>query len=214
MPNIKNIIFDLGGPIIEINYQLTSKAFKNLGALDFDMVYSQAKQTNLFDLYETGKIPSETFRQELKAMLNIQHITNPQFDSAWSAMVIDLPKDRLAYVKELGKKYRTFLYSNTNEIHITEATKMMKNNCNIECLNPFFEKVYFSHIFGYRKPHPESFLKLLADKKLLAKETLFIDDTAQHIEGAKKAGLNVMHLVNNVTIYDIPEYIARLGIQV
>ena len=199
---IKNIIFDLGGPLVDIDYNLTSKAFKNLGAHNFDEMYTQAKQTELFDLYETGKISSNEFRQQLKSILCIEHIANDDFDNAWNSMIIDFSPKKLSLLKKLKNKYRLFLYSNINEIHIDCVNKIIYKSCQINNLNSFFEKIYLSHLCGFRKPHPESFIKILQDNHLAAEETLFIDDSKQHIFGAQSAGIKAILLTRDLSIDD------------
>lgn len=200
---IKAIIFDLGGVIININYSLTSAAFKKLGAHDFDKVYSQFKQSPLFDNYETGKIESDVFRKELTELLDLS-ITDEQFDKAWNAMLLDLPQERLDFIKQLRQNYQTFLYSNTNAIHLKKVSELADfNGC--------FVKEYYSHQFGMRKPHKESFEKLLRENGLNASETLFIDDTPQHIEGARQAGLHTMLIDKNNSIFDLPAIIQQIN---
>jgi len=117
---IKNIIFDLGGVIIDIDYNRTAEAFRRLGAFNFDTVYTQSKQDHLFDDYEVGRIDSNSFRQTLQKKLDIQ-VNDEEFDSAWNAMLLDLPKKRLDFIKSLRGKYKVFLFSNTNDIHLKEV---------------------------------------------------------------------------------------------
>ena len=88
---IKNIIFDLGGVIINIDYKKTSEAFHKLGAFNFDTVYSQSKQDNLFDDYDVGKISSTIFRDTLKKRLDLT-ATDEEFDTAWNAMLLRYSK--------------------------------------------------------------------------------------------------------------------------
>src|SRR5579872_3080509 len=117
---IKNIIFDLGGVIINIDYKLTSLAFNKLGAKNFDQAYSQMSQNKLFDDFETGKISSEVFRKLLKEKLQLS-ISDEQFDNAWNAMLLDIPIKRLLLIKELKKSYKVYLLSNTNDIHLKKV---------------------------------------------------------------------------------------------
>src|SRR4051812_47176498 len=113
----KNIIFDFGGVIINIDYNLVVKSFAMIGLPHFEAWFSQQGQRSLFDEYEKGKISSGDFRKTLKEHC-IPGTTDDQIDAAWNAMTLDLPKERLALLMELKAKYRTFLLSNTNEIHM------------------------------------------------------------------------------------------------
>src|ERR1041385_8056059 len=113
---MKNIIFDLGGVLLNLDMRKTRTAFHELGMTDFDNHFTQAKQSGIFDLFDCGKISPEEFRKELKKHLP-NHISDEQIDAAWNAMLNDLPAERLKLLRQLAKKYRLFLLSNTNEIH-------------------------------------------------------------------------------------------------
>ncbi|MBV8802564.1 MAG: HAD family phosphatase, partial [Gammaproteobacteria bacterium] len=157
---IKNIIFDLGGVIIDIDYKKTSEEFRKLGAFHFDDVYAQSKQHDLFDNYETGKITSDAFRHNLKEKLDIV-ATNEEFDFAWNAMLLDLPKKRLDFIKSLRIHYKTFLLSNTNEIHLKEVFNICQKQNGFNTFDGYFEKEYYSHLLGKRKPNCDAFISIL-----------------------------------------------------
>lgn len=210
---IKAIIFDLGGVIIDINYQLTARAFQALGGLNFDKIYSQFKQSALFDNYETGKIDDKTFREQLLEQLDLP-MNDEQFDFAWNAMLLDLPKERLDFIKSLYQQgYQTFLFSNTNAIHLKKVVEICQETAGVEDFSGCFVKEYYSHTLGMRKPHKESFKQLLKNHQLNASETLFVDDTFQHLEGAKLAGIHTFLIDKNHSIFDIPNFIAELNKQ-
>jgi putative hydrolase of the HAD superfamily len=201
-PDTKNIIFDLGGVILNIDYRLTSQAFKNLGLENFDEKYSQAKQSHLFDRLETGAVAPEQFRQELKAYFS-QTVSDTDLDNAWNAMLLDLPFQRIDLLKELSKKYRLFLLSNTNIIHYQAYSAYLKKTFGKMIFDEIFEKQYLSFEIGMRKPDKEIFDLVLNENKLLASETLFIDDSIQHIEGAGKTRISAYHLQPTETILDV-----------
>ena len=122
---IKNIIFDLGGVLLNIDYALTIKAFESHGVSNFEEVYSQAKQTDLFDKFETGKITENEFIEGIKSLIR-KDIQKNQILEAWNAMLLDFPKERLSLLQEASKHYRIFLLSNTNETHITAFEKIIE----------------------------------------------------------------------------------------
>lgn len=191
--SFKNIIFDLGGVLININYSLTSRAFEKLGVSNFDALFSQASQTHLFDLYEKGLITSAEFRKRIKAFLP-GGIDDNTIDNAWNAMLLDFPKERLDLLQKVKLTHRTFLLSNTNEIHIQKINQDLNQQYGIPNLNGFFEKVYLSYGVNKRKPDAEIFEQVLSENNLKPSETLFIDDSPQHIEGAKKLGIQTYWL--------------------
>lgn len=199
---IKNIIFDFGGVILNIDYKLTEEAFTKLGLKDFDKIYSQTTQKELFDVFEKGLISSFDFRRAIRNFIN-ENISDLQIDEAWNAMLLDLPEERIQLLDKLKKKYRLFLLSNTNEIHFTAFTAYMRKEFNREILSEVFDKYYVSHKVNMRKPEAEIFELVLNENKLKKEETLFIDDSIQHIEGANKAGLKTYFLKKGETILSV-----------
>ncbi|MFO8067318.1 MAG: HAD family phosphatase [Bacteroidales bacterium] len=201
--SIKNIIFDLGGVILNVDYHKSINKFKSLGIADFEKLFTQAKQNKLFDLLDTGEISPEGFRDKIREYGNT-NLTDNQIDEAWNAMLLDLPKERIELLQKVKKKYRTFLLSNTNAIHYPEYMRYMKSEFGVENLSELFEKEYLSHEIGMRKPNTETFTHITREQGLNPQETLFIDDTKQHVEGARKAGLNAYWLdITKGSIIDI-----------
>ena len=192
---IKNIVFDLGGVILDIDYNLTVKAFEDLGIPNFKEQYSKMSQSNLFDNIETGKISPVEFRDLIREVAQ-KTISDAEIDTAWNALILHLPQYRIEILKNLQVNYRLFLLSNTNKIHYDDYSEVIKRENGIEGLEPLFEKTYLSHEMGLRKPDPEIFQVVLSENNLVPKETLFIDDSPQHIASAKTLGIVAYHLEN------------------
>lgn len=192
---MKNIIFDLGGVIINIDYFKTERAFEKAGIKNFGDLFSQMKQSDLFDRLETGKISQSDFCQELRTVSGSK-LSDDEIVACWNEMLLDIPAKRLELLDRLKSKYNLFLFSNTNAIHLEAFNEIAQRDHGISSLDHFFITPYYSHIFGHRKPHASSFQKLLDIENLKPEETLFIDDTIIHIEGAKSVGLQTHHLVN------------------
>lgn len=193
MQNTKAIIFDLGGVLLNIDYKLTARAFMDLGLSDFDAIYSQLAQTELFDRFETGHISSFHFINRILDQLPQGNNGNTVVH-AWNAMILEFPKERLDWLTEVGKKYRIFLLSNTNLLHMDTVRRALEKTVGHQRLEDYFEKVYLSCEMGMRKPDPAIFTRLCEEQGLDPATTLFIDDSPQHVEGAKKAGLIAIHL--------------------
>ena len=188
------IIFDLGGVIINLDYQLTIEAFKKLGIDNFEEMYTQAKQNNLFNDFETGKISSQHFINSLLPFLPSGTSPN-KVVHAWNAMILDFPKKRLELLDQLNSKYRVFLLSNTNDIHLQAVNRSLANSTDRK-LDSYFEKVYLSHEVKLRKPHKEIFELVCTEQNLNPETTIFIDDTIGHVNGANSIGLKGIHLVD------------------
>lgn len=191
--NIKNIIFDLGGVLLNIDYKAPIATFEKMGISGFDSFYSQAKQNDLFDRFETGEISPQDFRNEIKKHTP-QQVSNQQIDLAWNSLLLDLPPARIELLRSLKNKYSIYLLSNTNEIHVAEFEKNLIQQFGSNPFNEIFIKYYYSCRMGKRKPNTDCFLQVINENNLVPEETLFIDDSAQHIEGAKKIGLRTVHL--------------------
>ena len=111
------VILDLGGVIINLDYNKTIRAFEALGMSDFKTVYSQAAQTNLFNDFETGKVSAQHFINSL--LPHLKQGTSPnKVVHAWTAMILDVPQKKLELLETLKKRLPIFLLSNTNELHI------------------------------------------------------------------------------------------------
>jgi putative hydrolase of the HAD superfamily len=198
MNSVHNIIFDLGGVVLDIDYNLTRDAFIKLRFKDFETIYSQLKQELIFDLFETGRITAADFRDVIRNYAE-KKFEDSQIDAAWNAMIVKMPAERVALLKELKKHYRLFLLSNTNEIHEKEFIRNITSSFGKNILPELFEKMYYSHSSGIRKPDTEIFKLILKENQLAAEETLFIDDSPQHVEGALKAGLQALLLDHKKT---------------
>ncbi len=203
LSNYEAIIFDLGGVIINLDYQKTQQEFKKLFGNDFLEIYSKQSQTDIFNNLETGHISEKQFVEAMQKSSS-KTISHQEIISAWNAMLLDIPKERIELLEKIGKQKRIFLLSNTNEIHKTAFDKIVLDNHQMNGLEPFFEKAYFSHLVGMRKPNTEIFEFVINENNLNPQKTLFIDDSPQHIEGAIKAGLNAYYLdVNTHSILDL-----------
>lgn len=201
LSSLRNIIFDFGGVILNIDYQRTEDAFKQLGIRDFAGIYSQAEQKQLFDDLETGKIGPAQFRDSIRSLAG--PVSDPLIDQAWNAMLLDLPEERIELLESLGKKYRIFLLSNTNAIHYDSFAAYMRNKFKRDIFKDVFEKAYLSFEIGMRKPDKEIFEYVVKQNGLNKEETLFIDDSIQHIHGARAAGLHAHWLEKGTTILDL-----------
>ena len=191
--NIKNIIFDFGGVICNIDLKLTEQKFKELGLSKFDSSYSAPTGESIFSIFEAGKITPQQFRDAVKKYLP-DGVTDNDIDSAWNAMLLDIPAERIRLLEEIRKNYRIFLLSNSNEIHYQEYLHKFQEKFGYKDFDDLFEKAYFSFRLKMQKPNRDIFDYVVKNNHLAPGETLFIDDSIQHIEGARKALLNAYHL--------------------
>lgn len=196
-----NIIFDLGGVLINLDYGLTTKAFEELGLKEFRNVYSQLAQTSLFDDYETGRISSQRFINELLPHLPAGTTAN-QVVAAWNAMILDVPARKLELIDQLRGTKRIALLSNTNVLHMQKVRREWGKSTQ-RPMESFFDEMLLSYEVGLRKPNEEIFSFVCQHMKIAPHRTLFIDDSPQHIEGAEKIGLNTFYLKDPEELYGI-----------
>lgn len=189
------ILFDLGGVVIDLDYKATTEAFQELGSEDFNTLYSQALQSDLFDRYETGHISSMHFVNKLKEFLPNNCSPNVVV-SAWNAMIKEFQPEKLSFLESLKTVHKTALLSNTNDLHV-ECVRRKLKKVTVNPLEHYFHHTLFSHEIKARKPNAEAFLKACEQLSAKPREVLFIDDSLQHIEGAKKTGLNAILFPQN-----------------
>jgi len=198
---IKNIIFDFGNVLLNIDPNLSAKAFKALGIREgIDFWGSRSSSESLINL-EKGVISPDEFRRTALEKL-VDGVTIQQVDDAWNALLLDFPPRRVEMLRRLADNYRLFLLSNSNQIHYECYMNRFEIQFDMP-LDNLFEKLWFSHHLGMVKPNPEIFSFVLKDKGLKAEETLFIDDTLVHVEAARSVGINAWHLLPGTDISEI-----------
>ncbi len=186
---IKNLIFDLGDVIIDLNIKAAQNALRNINGNMAENAYAISdKKPDFFNDFEKGWLSNDEFRIKLKDFLQT-NIDDNALDIVWNTILGDFLMERLVLIDELNqqKKYRTFLLSNTNDIHIIEVENILRKNSNqqYQTLQTLFEKVYYSQKMGMRKPDAEIYEQVLKENNLLANETAFFDDNFDNIQSAK-----------------------------
>jgi len=202
MKAIKNIIFDLGGIFLTLNYQLTKDLFIKYGVPDFDEFFTQHHANDLFEDLERGNITPEQFYDAFRKETGT-NVSNEEIKTAWNALLVSFPKERIDWLRGIKEKYNIYLFSNTNLIHYNAFMELYKRDLDGDDFNLHFIKPYYSHEMGLRKPYADSFLHIIEEQGLDPEETLFIDDTIKNIEGAKAVGLQTIHLVEPKTLLDL-----------
>ena len=185
MFEIKNLLFDFGGVILNLDYNLTTIAFKKLGYNNFDELFSQYKISELFERLETGHISEDTFFGVMRSLVK-PNPSHREILDAWNAMLISYRIESLKFLEDLAPHYNLYLLSNTNIIHKRAFDKMLKEETEYKSLSAFFKKAYYSHLVGLRKPYNEVYNFVLSDAGIKPEETLFIDDSINNIETARK----------------------------
>jgi epoxide hydrolase-like predicted phosphatase len=199
---IKNIIFDLGDVILNIDVPVASKSFAELSGREQAEILELFSQNALFRQFETGELDEAGFRNYVRKILDFSDLSDEAIDTAWNSLLLDLPPERVELLQTLSKKYRLFLLSNTSSIHITQVNKILEASTGIEKLDDLFETVFLSYEMGLMKPDPKIYQKVLEQAGLEAEQTLFLDDNKDNIEAASKLGIDTIHVQKPVTILE------------
>ncbi len=202
LKGIKNIIFDYGGVIINIDFSLTITAFKKLGFLNVEDCIFKSKGSDLLLKMEKGEISDNDFRNDIRKIANLK-LTDQQIDFAWNALLLDMPKERIKLLEKLKTKYKIFLLSNSNSIHYNKYLKDLQNDFGYSDFNKLFDKAWFSFQIKMVKPDLEIFKYVLSTSSILPNETLFIDDSITNIETAKETGIKTYYLNNKDNLLQI-----------
>ena len=184
---IKNIIFDFGDVFLNLDKAGPSKVLKQKG-IDF----MTKEDEELLRTYEVGKVTSEEVILHFNKNYSLK---NDEFKWIWNSMLLDFPDHRFEFLKNLksSNKYRLFLLSNTNEIHID----WVKEDWGMERYDEFkscFEKFYLSHEIHLRKPNTDIYEFVLSENQLKPDETFFIDDTKVNTDAASAIGIKTWNI--------------------
>ncbi len=204
--NYQNIIFDLGGVVVDIDPEASFSAIANLGRHPLGMNEFLSTHEKIFLDYEKGLVDSREFRNQIREAL--QHgISDEEIDAAWNSMLVDVPLARLQLLEKLKKQYRLFVLSNTNEMHVPAFNKIVEKVSGKADIAHFFDNVHYSHLMQMRKPEPEIYEAVVAMNGLEPEETLFVDDRHDNILAARAVGLQTFHVTPS---RDILAYFAHI----
>jgi HAD superfamily hydrolase (TIGR01509 family) len=202
MQGVKNIIFDLGGVILNLDNRRTEDAFTDMGVKRFREYFGHGHAASFFKEYEVGQISDRQFIDSIKELTGLK-VPDETIIRGWNALLLDFPSERIQLLKELGKKYRIFLFSNTNALHLAALQQIYAATFGEGAtLDEHFEKTYYSHTLGMRKPDAASFEYILRENKLEGPQTLFVDDALVNVEGAEQVGLRGLYLRPGISLLD------------
>lgn len=206
---LDTLMLDLGGVLIDVDYARSARAFQELGVERFADQFSKARQTSLFDEFERGIIGPAKFREAIRDLVGLP-LKDRDIDASWNAMLGKIPSERMVLVEDLRMRYRVFLLSNTNQIHVPAFMRIVQEHNSIRDFKQEFDGVFFSCDLGMRKPDAVIFHHMLKATNSSAERTLFIDDSIQHVEGARQAGIPSEHLA--LQREDLAGMVERLGL--
>lgn len=193
---VKNVIFDFGGVFLNIDFLRTFSALENICGKPFAVLFPNGLNEPLLMQLETGRVSPADFRQQLRRRMGVG-VDDAAIDGAWNAMLLDLPVHRINLLRRVADHYRVFLLSNTNRIHYLHYNGAFRHAHGLD-FDDLFEKAFWSHELGLRKPDRDCYDAVLTQAGLMAVETVFIDDSYPNVAGAVEAGLQGIHLKGDV----------------
>ncbi len=207
LKGIRNIVFDLGGVLLNLDFEATISAFNHLGLPRKVLDKSQGYADRIFYELELGNVTPEIFRNRIRELLKINKLSDHKTDKAWCAMILDIPADRVKILQQLKNRYNLYLFSNTNQIHIGKLHQWFRETYGFEFAALFVRDIY-SHEIHERKPDRSSFEKVLKITGINPAESLFIDDLEKNIKGAEDTGFKTFWLNNDFELKDIfPDFV-------
>ncbi|MBP9926584.1 MAG: HAD family phosphatase [Cyclobacteriaceae bacterium] len=202
LKGIKNIIFDLGGVIINLSVEKTHQAFASLSGMPVEEIKSIVHQGAYFHDYERGLISDAEFRTHLRQSLGLQ-VPDAQLDAAWNAMLLNIPMERIDLLVRLKERFSIYLLSNTNNIHLQCFNGIVKNLTGHSTIDNYFHKAYYSHLLKLSKPDVAIYNHVLLQNGLVPESTIFLDDNKDNLTGANKAGIKTFHVQHPDQIFSL-----------
>jgi glucose-1-phosphatase len=191
MKQFRNLIFDVGNVIINVDESAALREFQKLSDLEFtdDMKYAEHQFVRE---YEGGRITTEQFRKKLRGFLR-PSVKDEEIDAAWNAILLAYPPEKFELLKQLKKRYHVLALSNTNELHVKKFNQAAMDLFGEPFAN-FFHRVYYSHIIRLQKPGTEIYKLVLQKENLNPDDTFFVDDKIENVEAAKSVGIHAFQL--------------------
>ncbi|MCC8087844.1 MAG: HAD family phosphatase [Rikenellaceae bacterium] len=200
---INNIIFDLGGVLIDIYPERTVEAFGKLCGEKITMEDIFPQHGSIFLEYELGNVTNEEFAEGIRTVCGYEGVNDNEIFYAWCALIGGPDPRRFALLEQIGKKYRIFVLSNTNDKHIERVHEVMKDKLPGKKFEDYFEHCFYSQDLHLHKPDKEIYMEVITETGIIPEETLFVDDREGNFSGAIEAGLRTYHLTGGEKITDL-----------
>ena len=200
MTKVKNIIFDLGNVLYDIDFTKMYESFMALGIPNFETYFTLNQSNPLFFELEKGQCTKEQFFDGFRKIAPVV-LSDEQITTAWNSLLIGYRKAAINWILENDRKYDIYLFSNTNQLHFDHFIPEFEREVADVRFESIFKKAYFSHQLGMRKPDLASFSQIIENESLIAEETLFIDDNEPNIKGAALLGMQTLHLKEGMKVH-------------
>ncbi|HMX40210.1 MAG TPA: HAD family phosphatase [Saprospiraceae bacterium] len=192
-PMIRNLIFDFGNVLFDLDLAQIPLRFQRLWGAHYPAAMQRLQQHRTLERYETGQISTEEFVHTLRHAAP-DPLSAEQVLELWDSIFLEMPASRFDLLLRLRQRYRVFLLSNINDLHARYITRYMLHRHGIQDFeDAYFDKVYYSHLIGLRKPERDVYEYVLADARLQAQECVFFDDMEANVAAARQVGIQGIH---------------------
>lgn len=188
---IKNVVFDLGGVLINLDFENCLNAFRKAGFKHIEQQIAQLEEEGLFARFERGEITPEEFREAVRKETD-ESLSDRKIDDLWNLMLLNIPHEKLDLLLRLRGRYMVYLLSNTNAIHWNYASEQMFNYRGFQ-VKDFFEDIFLSFEMHKSKPNKDIYEQMMKDANILPEETCFIDDSEANCQAARALGIKAHH---------------------
>lgn len=195
LDGIKNLVFDFGCIIVDLDRQKCIDALNGIGAHRISSHVDECRQTDMFLELELGTLDVPGFCNEVRRRAPECNATDDQIAKAWGEMLTGIPLSRLQRIEQLHERFNVYLLSNSNPVH---WGKSVEHFFPASGHSPeyYFDKMFISYKLGMIKPDPRIFTTLLDETGAVPAETLFIDDSAANCRAAEKFGIKTLNVSN------------------
>jgi glucose-1-phosphatase len=194
-PEIKNIIFDWGGVLLNINPLLSLEEFETICGISKEDLINKFLSARVFEKFDTGYLKPEQFRDEICQILGLK-VKDAEIDRIWNKLLLDFPSHRIELLRQLRKNYTIYLLSNTNAIHYEFYTEEFYRTYGFP-MTDLFDRLFLSYEIGIHKPDEGVYTYVLQAANIKASETIFFDDSKANIEAAIQLGIKGIQITED-----------------
>lgn len=195
MTKIKNIVFDLGGVLIDLSHDQAVRRFEEIGVVDAAQLLDPYEQKGIFLEVENGMITADEYCQKLREHTG-KDLSCEEIKHAWLGFIVDVPQYKLDHLLKLREHYNVYLLSNTNPIIQEGWARTDQFSAAGRPIGDYFDKMYTSYEVGVTKPDRKIFDYMIADSGLIPSETLFVDDAKSNVEVGRSLGFQTYQPAN------------------
>lgn len=193
LQGVDAIIFDFGNVLIDLDYPRVIREFSAVAQKNEGEIEELVVTAPILQRFERGMSTPEEFRKEINELLGT-NLPDNQFDAIWNSMLDRIPKQRMGKVLQIGKRFDTYILSNSNIIHELAFEEMVMEATGRASIRDFVKEVYFSHELGMRKPNLDIYRHVIEDLNNYPSRMLFLDDRLDNVEAAKIAGMKAVQI--------------------